>query len=251
MSRYFIELKFKGTKYAGWQKQKNALTIQELIDKALTTLLKTNILTIGCGRTDAGVHVHYFVAHFDCIKKIDNKENLIYKINRILPEDIAVLNIYQVLETAHARYSALSRTYEYVIIRNKDPFETETALFFPHNLNLTLMNKACEILKHYEDFTSFAKLHSNNTTNLCKIYEATWKEINGKIIFQITANRFLRNMVRSIVGTMLEIGLEKINLKDFTKIIESRDRSKAGKSVDAKGLFLINVNYPENIFISL
>lgn len=248
MPRYFVELKFKGTKYAGWQRQKNSLTVQELVDKAISTILKSEILTTGCGRTDSGVHARYFVAHFDYINEID-KKNFIYKVNAILPEDIAILNIYKVQDNAHARYSAISRTYEYIITKKKDPFEIDTALFFPHELNLNLMNNACELLKKYEDFSSFAKLHSNTKTNICKIFNAFWLENNEKIIFKITANRFLRNMVRAIVGTMLEIGQEKINLNEFVKIIESNDRSKAGKSVDAKGLFLIDVNYPQNIFL--
>lgn len=248
MPRYFVELKFKGTKYAGWQRQKNSLTVQELVDKAISTILKSEIFTTGCGRTDSGVHARYFVAHFDYINEID-KKNFIYKVNAILPEDIAILNIYKVQDNAHARYSAISRTYEYIITKKKDPFEIDTALFFPHELNLNLMNNACEVLKKYEDFSSFAKLHSNTKTNICKIFNAFWLENNEKIIFKITANRFLRNMVRAIVGTMLEIGQEKINLNEFVKIIESNDRSKAGKSVDAKGLFLIDVNYPQNIFL--
>jgi len=248
MPRYFIELKFKGTKYAGWQRQKNSLTIQELVDKAISTILKCEIFTTGCGRTDSGVHARYFVAHFDYINEID-KKNFIYKANAILPEDIAIFNIYKVQDNAHARYSAISRTYEYIITKKKDPFEIDTALFFPHDLNLSLMNNACEVLKKYEDFSSFAKSHSNTKSNICKIFSAYWLEKNEKIIFKINANRFLRNMVRAIVGTMLEIGQEKINLNEFIKIIESNDRSKAGKSVDAKGLFLVEVKYPQNIFL--
>jgi len=248
MPRYFIELKFKGTRYAGWQRQKNALTIQETIEKALSTLLKSEILTTGCGRTDAGVHARLFIAHFDFFDEIDT-EKLIYKLNAILPADIAIINIYKVTDNAHARFSAISRTYEYVITNKKNPFETETAFYFPYKLDINMMNQACEILKEYNDFTSFAKLHSNNKTNICKIFNAKWIEINEKLIFSITADRFLRNMVRSIVGTMLEIGQHKIDLPTFIKIIEVHNRSKAGKSMDAKGLFLVDINYPENIFL--
>lgn len=248
--RYFIFISYKGTFYHGWQVQPNSLTVQKLLDEALTTILSENISTTGAGRTDTGVHALKFCAHFDSLS--DNlipDKNLIYKLNSFLPKDISVTSLRKVLFDANARFSALSRTYKYFISREKDPFSVDSSWYVPGNPDLESMNNASEFLLKYSDFTSFSRLHSNAKTNICKIYNAKWDKIGNQLIFTIKADRFLRNMVRAIVGTMIDVGLGKMNLNKFEDIINSMDRSKAGKSAPAKGLFLTEIEYPENIFI--
>ena len=247
-NRYFIILSYFGKNYHGWQIQPNASSIQETLNAALSKLFREPIYCAGAGRTDTGVHASYYVAHFDCLLQIENKGNdWIYKINCILPDDIAVKKIIKVSSDKHARFDAISRTYNYFITTIKDPFYSETSYFFNRNLDVDLMNKACELLMQHSDFTSFSKLHTDTKTNNCKLYEANWEQKENKIIFTIKADRFLRNMVRAIVGTMLEIGTHKISLEDFSNIIESKNRSNAGKSIDAKGLFLSEIEYPHEI----
>ena len=241
--RYFIKLSYKGTKYHGWQIQPNAITIQEIVQKALSILLKTETEIIGAGRTDTGVHASFYIAHFDC-KEVLKTEEICLALNRILPIDIAIHSIYQVDESMHSRFSALSRTYNYIISRDKDPFSQETSTYVWGKLNVDAMNDACKILFDYTDFTSFSKLHTDTATNNCTILKAEWKETeDNKLIFTISADRFLRNMVRAIVGTMLEVGRGKISLDEFKTIIESKDRSKAGMSVPPQGLFLCDIAY--------
>jgi len=248
--RYFIFLSFRGTSYCGWQVQPASVTVQAVIEEALSTILREKIATTGAGRTDSGVHAKLFCAHFDSNHDdLETRKNLLIRLNRFLPPDIAVHSIKKVKNEAHARYSAISRTYRYYITKNKDPFREDTSWYLPYQLNVESMNKACRILISTSDFTSFSKLHSNAKTNICNVHYADWEDEGDNLIFTIKANRFLRNMVRAIVGTMVEIGRGRLNLDDFEKIIAARDRCKAGKSVPAKGLFLEDIEYPGDIFL--
>lgn len=247
-NRYFIHLSFKGTHYHGWQIQPESITVQEVLDQKLSIILQESIHTIGAGRTDTGVHAASFYAHFDTGRTdLEHHEKLIYQLNCILPWDIAVHDIIAVSPQAHARFDAISRTYRYQISTVKDPFNLEFAAFFSRKLNMDHMNAAAAILKEYTDFTSFSKLHTDVKTNNCIIHHAEWTQHGNELHFEISANRFLRNMVRAIVGTLLEVGQGKILPGDIRKIIEVKDRSRAGTSVDAKGLHLISVEYPEHI----
>jgi tRNA pseudouridine38-40 synthase len=247
--RYFIHLAYKGTNYYGWQIQPNKITVQKVLDQALSLLLKETIKTIGAGRTDTGVHASCFYAHFDChIPDLQEEKKIIYQLNAILPADIVIYNIISVFPEAHARFDAVSRTYLYRISRLKDPFNQDFAMYVASSLNINAMNEAAKIIKEYEDFTSFSKLHTDVKTNNCKIYEAEWTQHQNELHFKITANRFLRNMVRSIVGTMIDIGREKNLPDELHTIIKSKNRSKAGNSVKAHGLNLIYIQYPKEIF---
>jgi tRNA pseudouridine38-40 synthase len=249
-SRYFIQLSYKGTNYHGWQIQPNAISVQEVLTNSFSTVLREDVEITGAGRTDTGVHSSYFVAHFETSNSdLLSDEKFLFKINSILPKDIAVHNIKMVKPDAHARFDASSRTYHYFIHTKKDPFLLESSYYFPKDLNIELMNKACDLLFNYTDFTSFSKLHTDVKTNNCKITEAFWSQGEHKIRFTITADRFLRNMVRAIVGTTLEIGKGKLSLDDFIQIIESKNRSEAGVSVPAQGLFLTNITYDKSIYI--
>jgi len=250
MTRYFIFLTFEGTNYHGWQMQPNAITVQQTLENALSLILGEKISLTGAGRTDTGVHAAIFCAHFDSIKNnIDSDKKLIFRINNFLPADIAIKSVKKVIPEANARFSALSRTYNYYIQKTKNPFKQQWSWHISYPLNVSLMNTACGILKKNTDFTSFCRLHSDAKTNICNIISAEWIEDDNEIVFAITANRFLRNMVRAIVGTMVDLGSGKINIEDFKKIIEDKDRCKAGKSAPAKGLFLTEINYPENFFL--
>jgi len=249
-TRYFIFISYKGTSYHGWQIQPNSVTVQKILDGALTTILNENILTTGAGRTDTGVHALVFCAHFDCSKEdLSGNNKLITRLNRYLPKDISVSSIMKVLPDAHARFSAVSRTYRYYITTAKDPFSEDSSWLFQGRLDLELMNKGCKVLVSHTDFTSFSKLHSGVKTHVCRVMTAEWEEKNGRIIFTIRADRFLRNMVRAIVGTMSELGRGKITTGEFEGIILAKDRGKAGKSAPAKGLFLEDIEYPGEIFI--
>lgn len=229
--------------------QKDSNSVQDELCKALSVLLKSEITVTGAGRTDAGVHAKDFYAHFDSEKNNLNENNFVFRLNKLLPRDIAVKKIYKVKPDAHARFDAVSRTYVYRIMKNKNPFYINSAYYYYGDLNIDMMNKASEILFKYSDFTSFSKVKTQTKTNNCKIMKAEWEQKEDLILFTIKANRFLRNMVRAIVGTMMEVGRDKISLKDFRNIIESKNRSNAGYSVPAKGLFLINVEYPGKIFL--
>ncbi len=247
--RYFIELAYKGTNYHGWQQQPDAISVQELINKALTTIFRTPINVVGAGRTDTGVHAEQLFAHVDFDTKIDTKD-ITYKLNSILPNDIVIENILAVTEDAHARFNAISRSYEYRVFLGRNPFLLENTLQLNNRkLNIVKMNEAAEILLTYTNFKSFSKTISNVQTYNCDVRKALWVLTNKSLIFHITADRFLRNMVRAIVGTLLEVGLEKITLEEFKKIIESKNRSNAGTSVPAQGLYLTQVTYPKTIFI--
>jgi tRNA pseudouridine38-40 synthase len=249
-TRYFIFISYKGTSYHGWQIQPNSVTVQKILDEALTRILNEKIATTGAGRTDTGVHALVFCAHFECDNTdLSTNKNLIYRLNRFLPKDISVSRILKVLPDAHARFSAVSRTYRYYISMAKDPFNEDSSWFLQGEIDVNLMNKACELLLNHSDFASFSKLHSDVKTNLCRIFSAEWNKADNRLIFTIRADRFLRNMVRAITGTMIDIGRGKTDLKEFEDIIRAKDRGRAGKSAPAKGLFLEQIEYPEEIFI--
>jgi tRNA pseudouridine38-40 synthase len=224
--------------------------VQKTLENALSTILNENISTTGAGRTDTGVHALLFSAHFESSSsELAHDNDLIFKLNRFLPKDIAASSIARVIPDAHARFSAISRTYKYYISKNKDPFIEDSAWYVHGSIDLEKMNEACQILLSESDFTSFAKLHSDSKTNICKIINASWNEDHGMVVFTIKADRFLRNMVRAIAGTMVELGMGKITIDDFREIIRAKDRCKAGKSAPAKGLFLTGVDYPDEIFV--
>lgn len=244
MSRYFIRLSYNGTNYHGWQLQNNAHSVQAELNDKLTALLGESINVVGCGRTDAGVHAREFYAHFEVDKLVFSEKDLTYKLNRFLPEDIAIDKIFAVDKEMHARFSAVSRTYKYHIARRKSPFNSLFNYFFDGQLDVEAMQLASTFLFQHEDFTSFSKLHTQTATNNCKIIVAKWELVDNELIFTITADRFLRNMVRAIVGTLLEIGKGKLKPQEMQKIIEAKDRSRAGFSVPAKGLFLEKIVYP-------
>lgn len=244
MSRYFLKIAYNGTNYAGWQIQPNAMSIQEEIQNQLTKINKNApIEIVGCGRTDAGVHASDFYAHFDAPDHFE-LDKLLHKLNGMLSNHISVLDVIPVAKDAHARFDATSRTYHYFISKKKDPFNNDLQYFFRAELDLEKMNKACQLLFKHEDFTSFSKLHTDTFTNNCNVTEAFWEATENGYKFTITANRFLRNMVRAVVGTCLEVGLSKISIQDFNEIILSKDRSNAGTSVPGKGLFLAKIEYP-------
>jgi len=243
--RYFIELSYNGTNYHGWQKQLNANSVQEELTKCISILLQEEVEIIGAGRTDAGVHAEQMFAHFDIEISIDS-EKFIPKLNSFLPNDISIKRIFKVKEDTHARFTAISRTYQYFVSTQKDIFNPNLHLVFK-NLDIDKMNKACKYLMGEQDFTSFSKVNTDTITNNCDITHAKWNKKGGNIIFTISANRFLRNMVRSIVGTLIDVGTGKIEVEEIKKIIENKNRREAGISVPAKALFLTQVKYPENI----
>ncbi len=252
MNRYILALAYKGTNFSGWQIQPNAPTIQEEIKKALKTVLRQKICLYGAGRTDSGVHASFYIAHFDTLEKIEDKQKIISNLNGILNNDIVIFDILNAEQTFNSRFDAISRTYKYFINRYKNPFFSDYSYYFRFPLNIEKMNQSCKILKEYNDFKSFEKLHSQTKTSICEIYEAFWQQTDNQIIFTIKADRFLRNMVRSIVGTMINIGREKLSLNDFRQIIELKNRQKAGASAKAQGLFLVDIQYPEplNMFLN-
>lgn len=248
--RYFIELSYHGKNYHGWQIQPNEISVQETVENALSLLLNQKIQVVGCGRTDAGVHASQFFLHFDFQDEID-KGKLKFKLNSFLPKDIAIFQIHNVQKEAHARFNALSRTYQYKMTLVKDPFESDLKYMMPRvNLDIEQMNKAAEVLLSFKDFKCFSRSKTDVKTYDCDISEAYWVKDNDELTFYITADRFLRNMVRAIVGTLLDIGKGKMTINDLIEIIESRDRTKAGASVKAKGLYLSKIRYPEHIFIN-
>lgn len=244
--RYFIYLSYDGARYHGWQIQPNGISVQEVLGKALSTLLHEPIEVTGAGRTDAGVNASLMVAHFDTTQEVN--EQLAYRLNKFLPQDLAISNIRKVKDDAHARFSATSRTYHYYVITAKSPFEPY-AYRFPQPLDFEKMNEAANTLFDYIDFTSFSKLHTDVKTNNCRIMHAEWTQVSPiKWQFTIKADRFLRNMVRAIVGTLLDVGRGVLTIEQFREIIEKKDRCSAGMSVPGHALFLADITYPDNLF---
>lgn len=246
--RYFIELAYKGTNFHGWQVQPNAKSVQQHLENALSVINRETIFLTGAGRTDTGVHAEYFVAHFDSMNINLDQPDFVHKLNSFLNKDITIFGITKVGAGAHARFDAVSRTYQYRMNLQKDPFVQETSWYFFRQPDIKLMNEASRILFDFTDFTSFSKLHTDVKTNNCQIYQAEWTQCGTNIVFTLKADRFLRNMVRALVGTILEVGLGKTGLAEFRKIIEKKDRGAAGLSVPAHGLFLTDIAYPEEIF---
>lgn len=243
-NRLFFQCSYDGCNYSGWQKQPNAITIEEEIEKKLAQLFpKEEIKIVGCGRTDAGVHSLQSFFHIDLPQNYSLSQ-LHFKLNNMLPKDIAIDNIFEVDDEAHARFDATKRTYHYFIHQNKSPFLQNNSWFFPHKLNVEDMNEAANLLLGKQDFTSFSKLHTDVNNNFCEIYSAKWEFVGKQLRFEICANRFLRGMVRAIVGTLLEVGQGKIEIFDIQSIIQAKNRSEAGCSVPAKGLYLAKVEYP-------
>ena len=244
--RYFIQFSYFGKAYHGWQNQPNAITVQQVLEKALSTLLRSKIAVMGAGRTDAGVHAKEMYAHLD-FKEIEDTTDLVLRLNNFLPADICVKSIFRVAAEAHARFDAIERTYEYWIVKDKNPFQIETAHFVWKPLNVDAMNTAAKILLEYKDFECFSKSNTDVKTYNCTIEKAVWEIKEDKLVFTITADRFLRNMVRAVVGTLLEVGLGKIESEAIRTIIKSKDRGEAGVSVPAKGLYLTSILYPKKI----
>lgn len=244
MEHLVIKLAYLGTNYHGWQIQENAHSVQAELAEKLSLLLRQKITVTGCGRTDTGVHASEFYAHFDADMGNWTCKDLIYKLNSFLPGDIVIHNLKVIDKSFNARFSAISRTYKYYISTKKNPFKENTIYYLNIPLDISAMNKACEHLYKFKDFTSFSKLHTQTATNNCKISYAGFELENDELVFTITADRFLRNMVRAVVGTLLEIGKGKMNIEAMEEVILAKDRSRAGFSVPAKGLFLYKVTYP-------
>jgi tRNA pseudouridine38-40 synthase len=239
--KYKLILSYKGSRYHGWQIQENAHSVQAEIENALKIIAGEKIGIVGCGRTDTGVHAKFYVAHFET--EVEFKSNVVYTLNAILPEDIAILDLKKVGDDFHARFSAISREYQYFIHFHKNPFLTGNSWYVNKQLNIELMNKASEILSEYQDFASFCKLGADNKTTICEIQQASWQISDNQLVFTIRADRFLRNMVRAIVGTLMEIGLERMSLIEFRAVIESKNRQNSGTSVPAHALYLTDVKY--------
>ena len=241
--RYFITFTYDGTRYHGWQIQPNGDSVQERLEWALSTLLRREVNVTGGGRTDAGVHARVMVAHFDFDEAIDCQQ-LCYKLNRLLPFDIAVQEVKQVSDDMHARFSATSRTYHYYIHTKKDPFRRAYSCEIHYPLDFALMNEAGKILTTYEDFGAFCKSHTDVKTTICHVTEARWVQTSETAwYFRITANRFLRNMVRAVVGTLIDVGRGKLSIEEFRKVIEGKRRTEAGESMPGNALFLEDVRY--------
>ncbi|WP_417289805.1 tRNA pseudouridine(38-40) synthase TruA [Corallibacter sp.] len=244
--RYFIKLSYNGKAYHGWQNQPNAISVQEVLEKALSTLLQQPIAIVGAGRTDAGVHASQMFAHFDTDQEF-SEEQLVFKMNSFLPNDIAIQDIFKVQPEAHARFDALSREYVYRISLEKDVFNFNQTYYMKMMLDVDKMNEASNILFEYKDFQCFSKSNTDVKTYNCEIMKAQWQYVDGELQFTVKADRFLRNMVRAIVGTMINIGLGKIKVADLHEIIKSKSRSEAGYSVPGHALYLTKIEYPDSI----
>ncbi|MDR2138530.1 MAG: tRNA pseudouridine(38-40) synthase TruA [Tannerella sp.] len=250
MNRYFMYLAYSGTHYCGWQRQPNAPSVQQCMETTLATILRQPVPLTAAGRTDAGVHARCMVAHFDREEPVEDLPLLAEKLNRLLPNDIAVNRMVPVRPDAHARFNALSRTYQYVISDRKNPFEHAWVCRMSlKGMDFELMNEACLALPEAKDFTSFSKLHTDVRTNRCQVTHAAWEQEGERQVFTIRADRFLRNMVRAIVGTLFEVGRGKRTVADFRRLIEEGNRSLAGSSAPAKGLALTEVVYPDYLFL--
>lgn len=248
--RYFLYLSYDGTAYHGWQRQPNGITVQECLENALALLARRPVPATGAGRTDTGVHARVMTAHIDLPAPLDDPAEWTMRLNRILPPDIAVNRIVPVAPDAHSRFDALSRTYRYYLTDRKDPFAgryrwaMNTAA-----LDVAAMDDAAAQLLQYTDFKSFSRVHTDVKTYNCRLSQAHWFDDDGDLIFEITADRFLRNMVRAVVGTLVEVGRGKLTLPDFRRIVEAKDRCRAGSSAPANGLFLYDIVYPDAVFI--
>lgn len=247
--RYFLHLGYRGAEYHGWQSQPNAVTVQSVIEQALSTILRCKIEIVGAGRTDAGVNAKNMFAHFDLPVSIDDKQRLINSLNRLVGKDIAIYDVLPVKEDAHARFDAEWRRYKYFVTHGKDPFIYPLTWHCGFALDYDKMNEAAALLLEYDDFTSFSKLHTDVKTNICDVMEAHWAEENGLYVFTITANRFLRNMVRAVVGTLVEVGRERMSVDEFREVILRKNRCEAGTSMPPQALYLWDVGYPQEIFI--
>ncbi len=245
--RYFMHLAYNGAPYHGWQRQPNACSVQEELEKALSTVLRQPVAVTGAGRTDTGVNARCMYAHFDVEKEIADTSRLVASLNSIVGRDIAVYSIVRVADDAHARFDATSRTYKYFIGKQKSPFGYHFAWTPPYALDLEAMNTAASHLFDYTDFTSFSKLHTDVKTNNCRIDYARWDDEGDRLVFTVTADRFLRNMVRAIVGTLVDVGRHKITVEQFCQIIERKNRCEAGTSVPGNALFLWNITYPYEV----
>lgn len=246
--RYFLDISYKGTNYHGWQIQPTAITIQEEIEKAFSTILREEIKIVASGRTDAGVHATQQIVHIDCTTEIDN-EKFEFKINSFLSKDFSINSIRRVKEDAHARFDAQDRTYHYFINQHKSPFTEGLSWYNRKDLDVEEMNKAAACLLDFQDFTSFSKVNTDTAHNLCNIKFAKWQWKGEQLVFTITANRFLRGMVRAIVGTLVDVGVGKMSVDEFKKIIIKEDRAKASSNAPADGLYLAIINYPEDIYL--
>ena len=255
LTRYFVTLSYDGTRFHGWQIQPNGISVQEELQRGLSLLLRQEVTVTGAGRTDAGVHARMMVAHFDCATSLLSEiwmkdgaldgRQLAYKLNRLLPQDIAVERIVQVAPDMHARFSALARTYHYYIHTFKSPFLSRYSCEMHFSLDFQLMNEAARMLLNYDDFGAFCKSHADVKTTLCHVTKALWSETApGEWMFEITANRFLRNMVRAVVGTLVEVGRGRLSLDEFRRVVEGKRRTDAGESMPAHALFLERINYP-------
>ena len=247
--RYFADIEFDGTAYCGWQIQPHSPSVQQTLEEALALFLRQKVDVTGAGRTDAGVHAAQMIVHFD-LDEPQDPDWMLHKLNGILPPDIAVHSIYTVRPDAHARFDAVSRTYKYYVTLEKSAFDRNYSWYLPNKPDFDLMNRAAEILLSTVDFTSFSKLHTDTKTNDCHVTEAVWTRLpDGRWVFTITADRFLRNMVRAIVGTLMEVGRHKMTVDEFNAVIMSKDRCEAGDSAPAQGLFLHKIEYPDDIHL--
>lgn len=255
--RYFLELSYNGTSFHGWQIQPNADSVQAVIEEKLSVILRKEIAITGAGRTDTGVHARRMFAHFDTENLIEDKQRFILSLNSMVGKNISIINLYKVNNDAHARFDATHRTYKYFVTFNKNPFLYNLSWFYTSSLDIDKMNEAAQLLLMTRDFTSFAKLHSDNKTNICDVSQAIWKDLredkeacdfmgnmNQGIVFTITSDRFLRNMVRAVVGTLVEVGRNKMTLSKFKEIIAAKDRCLAGSSMPPQALFLWDIQYP-------
>lgn len=245
--RYFLKISFKGTSYSGWQVQANANTVQAELNAALETILRTPTETMGAGRTDAGVHALGMVAHFDSEKEVEESD-FKYKLNALLPKDISVLEIKQVKVTAHARFDAVSRSYEYRIHHNKNPFYNQDSYFFNQALDEEAIGQAIDLIRFQEDFEAFSKVHTEVNHFNCRIFDARWERSGHGYVFYIRADRFLRGMVRTIVGTLLDVGTGRLSVSQLEHILSSKDRRKASRAVPAHGLYFVAADYPDEIY---
>jgi len=245
--RYFVELAYNGAPFFGWQRQPKQITVQEVLEHAFSMLLKNSIELVGCGRTDTGVHAKQFFAHFEYAELLSDSycNKLAQKLNAFLSKEIAIYRIFKVKDEEHARFSALTRTYKYYVSTSKDPFRVQTFYRVYGKIDVESMNLAAHLLIGNKDFTSFSKLHTNVNNNFCEVKTAYWTQEDEQLVFTITANRFLRNMVRAVVGTLLLVGKGKISIAEFQEIIQQKDRCKAGVSVPAHALFLEEVKYSD------